>query len=287
MNQFGQRVSFGFGGGLTPIVKKLLIANFAAYILLYVLQIQSIRAGAEPALFKYLALIPKDVTQSFKLWQLFTYQFLHSYESIFHVLFNMFALWMFGCEVERHLGSKDFLKYYLFTGIGAGLFLILFNWNSTTPVIGASGAIYGVLVAFAVLFPNRIITLLLFFILPVSLKAKHLVAILIGISIFSGMQGQLFGITDGVAHLAHLGGALVGFLLLKSDDLINSVARKTAEEQFKRRTAQKVKRDESRQAKREEIDRILDRINKVGYENITEKEKATLKRASEYLENES
>jgi membrane associated rhomboid family serine protease len=279
MNQFGQRMSFGFGGGLTPVVKKLLIANFAVYIL----HMMTIKMGNPPPMLTFFALTPAQVTQNLAFWQLVTYQFLHSHIRIFHILFNMFALWMFGCEVERHLGPKQFLKYYLFTGIGAGIFFILFNWNSPINIIGASGAIYGVLVAFAVLFPNRIITLLLFFVLPISLKAKHLVAILIGISIFSGMQGQLFGVSDGVAHLAHLGGALVGFLLLKSNDLTNSIAQKVAEEQFKRRTALKSKREENHRSKREEIDRILDRINEVGYKNISEKDKATLKKASEHL----
>lgn len=282
MNPFGNRSNIRFGGGLTPVVKNLIIANFVVYVFQWI----TIGMGDTPPFLKYFALIPYQVTNYFTLWQLLTYQFLHSYSSIFHILFNMFILWMFGGDVERELGSKQFLRYYLFCGVGAGIFFILFNWNSPTYVIGASGAIYGVLVAFGVLFPNRIVTLLLFFVLPVSMKAKHLVAIIVGISLFSGIQGQIFGVHDGVAHLAHLGGALVGFLLLKSDDLTGLIVAKIAEEQFRRRAAQKVKRDQERRSKQQEIDRILDRINEVGYENISKEEKQFLKKASEYLENE-
>lgn len=264
------------------MVKKLLIANFAVYVLQWV----TLNLGDMPPLIRYFALVPAQVTSGPAFWQLGTYLFLHSYNSLFHILFNMFALWMFGGEVERSLGSKQFLKYYFFTGIGAGIFHILFNWNSMGYVIGASGAIYGILAAFAILFPDRVITLLLFFVLPVSLKAKHLVLILIGISVYSGIQGQLFGITDGVAHLAHLGGALVGFLLLKGDYITKQVAGMAAEQQMKRRAAQKMKQDETARKKREDLDRVLDRINEVGYNNITDKEKAILKDASDFLENE-
>lgn len=280
MNVYNQRVRFGFGGGLTPVVKYLLIANIVFY---FIQMIVFLRTHVSLAVF--LGLQPYDIIHHFKIWELGTYIFLHSEQSIFHIFFNMFVLWIFGCEVERWMGAKKFLRYYFIAGIGAGLFHIIFNWGSQIPVIGASGAIYGVLVAFAVIFPDRIVTLLLFFILPVSLKAKHLVAIFVGISLFSGIVG-IFGSSDNVAHFAHLGGAFVGYLMLRSNVFFGKIIRKIRVIQQQQKTAVEQKRLQNIREKREEVDRILDRINEVGYEGITEQEKQNLKKASEFLSKE-
>lgn len=269
------RMQFGFGSGLTPVVKKLLIVN----VVVFVMQMFTQPFG-EP-ITRLFALRPNFVITHFAIWQLFTYMFLHG--GIFHIFFNMFALWMFGCEVERTIGSREFLRFYILTGIGAGLFHFFFNWNSLSPVIGASGAIYGVLVAFAVLFPDRIVTLLLFFILPVSIKAKYLVAIFVGISLLLGIQGQLFGISDRVAHLAHLGGAAVGFLLLKKNNLMLDVARRISRRQELKRTTVARHKEEDIRQKRKEVDQILDKINQVGFDNISDREKKLLKEFSEFL----
>ncbi|NIA30218.1 MAG: rhomboid family intramembrane serine protease [Actinobacteria bacterium] len=235
----------------------------------------------------FFALRPDQVTHSMAFWQLGTYLFLHNPKPpFFHILFNMFTLWMFGGEVEHVLGSKKFLRFYLMCGVGAGMFYILFNWNSPIPVIGASGAIFGVLVAFAVFFPERIITLLLFFVLPVHLKAKHLVAIFIAITFFSSIQGQLSGVTSGVAYLAHLGGALVGYLLLRGDSVFAKFLREIRFRQEKKKIMQKQREQDNVRQKRAEIDRILDRINEVGYDKISDKEKEFLKKASEFLSRE-
>jgi len=270
MEFYGRRYQVGFGGSLTPVVRDLLIANLAIYVLKWFTPVQDL-----------LALRPVDVTTKFAVWQLVTYMFLHGH--LFHILFNMFTLWMFGCEVENALGSKTFFKYYMITGIGAGIFNVIFAWNSPIPIIGASGALYGVLVAFAVLFPNRVITLLIFFVLPVSVKAKYLVAIFIGISLFSSIQGQVFGVSDGIAHLAHLGGAVVGLILLKGNALVGIVSREIRYRQFQRRSEKARRRDLEIRRKRDEVDRILDRINEVGYDGISEAEKEYLKKASEFL----
>ena len=127
----------------------------------------------------WLSLIPVKVTEDFQIWRVFTYMFLHG-RDLFHLLFNMFILWMFGPEIERVLGSKRFLKYYLFTGAGAGLCSLVTNPFDFILVVGASGAMYAIMLAFAIYFPNR--KLLLFFIIPV--KAKFLV---IGLIIFELM----------------------------------------------------------------------------------------------------
>ena len=207
--------------------------------------------------------------------------FLHG--SFMHIFFNMFTLWMFGCEVERGMGSQNFLRFYFLTGLGAAFFHMIFNWGSSIPVIGASGAVYGVLVAFAVMYPNRVITLLLFFVLPISIKAKYLVAIFVSISLIAGIQGQLFGATTGVAHLAHLGGAIVGFILLRHNEFIAGIVQKIRIRQQQKKIAEEERRQEDIRQKRTEVDRILDKINEVGYEKISEKEKQILKEFSEYL----
>jgi membrane associated rhomboid family serine protease len=275
-----RRISFGLGHPLTPMVRNLLIANAAAYLIQLIFSSQ----GANSFIIRQFALWPQQLWKEWTLWQLVTYQFLHG--SFFHLFFNLFTLWMFGCDVEGILGSRRFLGFYLLSGIGAALFHLLFNAHTMVPVIGASGAIYAVLVAFALYFPNRVITLLLFFVLPVEIKARYLVAIFIGISLFSGLSSTLFGASDGVAHLAHLGGALTGYLLLRGGptlrDLIFEIDKRR---QWRRMAAQK-RRKTLEMNKRAEIDRLLDRINEVGYDALSKEEKETLHKNSKYIKDE-
>jgi membrane associated rhomboid family serine protease len=259
------------------MVRALILMNSAVYVL----QILTMRSGMIES---YFALWPDRVISQFSLWQLFTYMFLHG-PSVFHILFNMFALWMFGSDVERAMGSVRFLWYYLSTGIGAALFHMAFNWDSLTPVLGASGAIYGVLVAFAVLFPEREITLLLFFVLPIHLKAKYLAGVFMLIALIAGFQSHIGG-SDGVAHLAHLGGGLVGFLLLRGTYLVRSWTFELAKRWQWQQMARKRRHQANKNEKRIEIDALLDKINQVGYGNLTAKEKASLKKAAEQLSDE-
>jgi len=273
MPHYQRTMQFGFGGSLTPVVKKLLIANGAIFVLQFMLP--------GDMLIRYFALFPNQIITQFALWQLVSYMFLHG--NLWHIFFNMFTLFMFGREVERYFGSKKFIQFYALTGISGGICHILFNWGATIPVVGASAAIYGVLVAFAVLFPHRVITLLLFFILPIQLKARTLVLVFVGLSLFMGLQSQLYGTSESVAHLAHLGGALAGYLYLRHRHLFGSIVRKVANYQKQRQEKQRIKRETELRKRKKEIDRILDHINDVGYENITDEEKQVLKKASDYL----
>jgi len=268
---------YRFGPSLTPMVRNLLLLCGVVYL---VQMITSRSNGIEG----WLALWPQQVINRFALWQLVTYLFLHG--SLLHLVFNLFTLWMFGCDVERALGSKRFIWYFLITGVGAGLFHLAFNWNSLTPVIGASGAIYGVLVAFAVLFPNREITLLVFFVLPVRLKAKYLAAIFMTISLIAGIQGQILASDGGVAHLAHLGGGLVGFILLRGTTALQGVLFEMRKRAQWRKMAKQKRKEEKKQLHRVQIDELLDKINQVGYTNLTAHEKAMLKKAAEQLADE-
>jgi membrane associated rhomboid family serine protease len=264
-------IHFGFGAGVTPVVRNLLVINTGIWIL---------QQFWGPFLLTHFSLSPLSISNDLAVWQLFSYMFLHG--GFFHLFFNMFTLWMFGGEVERSLGSRQFLKYYMATGVGAGIFQLLANWGSPSIIIGASGAIYGVLLAFAVLFPNRLI--MLFFIIPI--RARTLILLYIGISLLLGLQSSMFGTSDGVAHFAHLGGAAVGFFLLRGHYLYNYVIERIAERQQRKRQEREQQRLNRIMQKRRDIDTILDRINEIGYENISEEEKSYLREASEFLANE-
>ena len=197
-------LDLGFGGGLTPAVKNLLILNVSAFVVSYLLA-----AAGYGGLIQYLMLIPYYVTRQLFLWQLVTYMFLHG--GFFHILFNMFALWMFGCELERTWGTRRFLNYYFMTGIAAGATVVLVNPSTTVATLGASGAIYGILLAYGILFPDRLI--LLYFIIPI--RAKYFVMIMGAIEFLTAisMPGSL------VSHVAHLGGMAYGFLYLRGRPL--------------------------------------------------------------------
>ena len=214
------------GPELTPIVKLLIIANGAVFVVSYLLA-----ALGKVYIGHWLGLRPHDVTHSLYIWQLGTYLFLHG--GFFHILFNMFALWMFGSDLEKTWGSKKFLYYYFLTGIGAGICDVLVHPSATSITIGASGAVYGLLLAFGLHFPDR--PILLYFFIPV--KAKYFVMILGGIAFLStvGSSGS------GVSHVAHLGGMIFGYLYLRRLDLFFQVGMRYQEwKEAKRRRKFKV-----------------------------------------------
>jgi membrane associated rhomboid family serine protease len=189
------RYRFSFGYGLTPMVKKLMIIMGAFFFL---------QLLVSPRITLYLGLVPVLVWKKLFLWQLVTYIFLHG--GISHILFNLLALWMFGGELESTWGSSRFLRFFLFCGIGAGICTVVFSPDQFIPVIGASGAIYGILLAFGWLFPNRLIYI--YFLFPIP--AKYFVIIFGLIELYASMAGT----GGGIAHLTHLGGLLFGFLYI-------------------------------------------------------------------------
>jgi len=237
--EYGTQYRASFGGAFTPAVKLLIIINVAVYVIEMFL-----RSAAGPDAWDlaltWFALNPVLVLKSFFVWQLVTYQFMHSLSSIFHLLFNMLMLWMLGCEIERVWGATKFVRYYLVCGIGAGVLNCAFAFGSQT--IGASGAVFGLLVAYGVLFPTR--TILFWGIFPMS--ARQLVILLALIELFSlGAFGQ-----DGVARFAHLGGALTGYLLIKG---VWNPRRFYDEVRWKlrRRRFKKIEREDSRRSDRD------------------------------------
>ena len=195
-----------FGGPATRTIKALITVNIAVYVL----QIISHLLGSN-AIDLYFGLVPIRVTHSLMLWQFGTYMFLHG--GVFHILFNMITLYMFGNELERYWGTSRFLKYYFITGIGAGICSWLVAANSGAVVIGASGAIYGLLLAYGITYPNRIVYLN--FLLP--LKVKWLVIIMGAMAFLSSLGGS----DSGIANIAHLGGMVVGYLYLKGKEWLD------------------------------------------------------------------
>lgn len=155
-------------------------------------------------LIRYGALWPLG-SPYFEPWQLFSYMFLHA--SFSHIFFNLFALWIFGQALENYWGTRRFATYYLLTGIGAAL-IHMWIGGGGAPTIGASGAVYGILIAFGMMFPDRYIMLL---IPPIPIKAKYFVFIFGAIELIFGVTGT----QSGIAHFAHLGGMVAGFILIK------------------------------------------------------------------------
>ena len=227
----------------------------------------------------------------FQIWQLFTYMFLHA--DIIHLIFNMLPLWMFGSELEEMWGRKIY-DFYLTCGVGAAVANLFFApmFSQVGPTVGASGAVFGILIAFGLLFPDRLI---FFMLIPIPIKAKYFVIYYIVAEIFS------VGSVDNVAHIAHLGGAAVGLLMLMLDGSVrnpfssSSFSSPMFKSQPKRNpfvykdiSDAKVY-DEKIEPKKEEennqikIDEILDKISKGGYQSLTAEEKRFLFEASKKM----
>ena len=193
--------SYGNRGGLPQGLKALLIANAAVFAVEW--------AGGRTLdeLFSYFALVPYAVVHWFFIWQPVTYMFLHG--GVWHLLWNMLALWMFGRDLEQAWGTRRFLRFYFFCGTGAGLCVVAMNYlfgDPAIPTVGSSGAIYGILLASAVLWPDRII--LFNFLIPLKMKYY---AIIIGVLAFMGS----LNLNSGVSNVAHLSGMAFGYLFLK------------------------------------------------------------------------
>lgn len=198
-------VAYSFGPGpLSPAIKLLIISNVIVYLVSLVVPTLTIELG----------LVPRAVVEELAVYQLATYLFLHG--GIGHLLVNMLSLWMFGTELERTWGTRFFTKYYFVTGMGAGVATIVWALSGLpygdsiyySLVIGASGAVYGVLLAYGIYFPHRLI----YFFGVFPLQARFFVMIVGAMAFLSSVGAG----GSGVAHTAHLGGLLVGYLYLKS-----------------------------------------------------------------------
>ena len=296
------------------MTKNLLVINILAYAATWVLKGSGVDLNGLLGLHFFLA-------SEFHVYQFLTYMFLHG--SFTHILFNMFALWMFGSVIERVWGPKKFLFYYIVCGVGAGIVQELVQYGSYMAqglaayqyvnmggaqismdsyinlwtTIGASGAVYGILLAFGMIFPNERLFIIPF---PFPIKAKWLIVGYIAIELFSAMSGP----GDGVAHMAHLGGMLFGYLLIRywrnhpdssqrfgrsyGQEFFDNLRRKYEDRQHNQRMHAEQTRWEERRREtdeeynvrqkqnQEEIDAILDKIRKSGYDSLTKEEKKKL-----------
>jgi membrane associated rhomboid family serine protease len=286
---------FGGFSFFPPVIKGLLMANGAVFLLVEFLGTLKLDGvSLQYFVYRYFALLP--LGEGFLPWQLVTYQFMHG--GFWHLFFNMFfGLWMFGMEIEHTWGSKKFLIFYLSCGVIAGLAQLILSpllepsSMGAVPVVGASGAVYGVLVAFGMMFPDRHI--FLYFLIPV--KVKYFVMFLIVLGIFS------VGDPTNIAHLAHLGGALAGYVFVLYDrkyiplgGLFSrirwwwnslSVDTKQPGEDSGRATIIDISHGTEREEQDDQrrIDEILDKISRGGYQSLTEDEKKVLFDASRKL----
>lgn len=290
------RPQFGGFRFFPPVLKNIILITVGVYILQMVFQ-SGLTFGGEPIhnwFVRTFYLWP--LGSHFMPWQLVTYMFLHG--GFFHIFFNMLMLWMFGMELENTWGSKKFLIFYLTTGIAAGLanLFIAPLFSTPGPTIGASGGVYAVLVAFAMMFPDRYIYL--YFFLPV--RAKYMISFFILLEVFNGISGTM----DGIAHIAHLGGAVVGAIWVvldrrgSIDKMLSNVGKKSQvgggsawdssprEAKFYEFTSGKDRpktKDPEFDESQKRIDDILDKISVSGYSSLTEEEKSILLDASKRI----
>ena len=302
-----------------PIVtKNLLIVNVVAFLVCYLFG----KDASGNFMLNDILGLHFFMASDFHVYQLITYMFMHG--GFEHIIFNMFALWMFGCVVERVWGAKKFLFYYIACGVGAGLFqeaaqyvsylyndfsayqfivdangtrLPMGDYLNLWTTVGASGAIYAILLAFGMIYPNERIFI---FPLPVPIKAKYFVIGYAAIELFSALATR----GDGVAHIAHLGGMVFGFFMIRywrkqmeggyhnssTQDAFDKVRNmfggrnKYTKQRFDytrnenyTTDFQPTDQDEQRKkANQVEIDRILDKIRKSGYDRLSKEEKQTL-----------
>ncbi|MBL7092037.1 MAG: rhomboid family intramembrane serine protease [Candidatus Omnitrophica bacterium] len=244
---------------MTHTVKKLIIVNVVLFILIHL--------TPKFGWLTLFGLVPGSVFGRFHLWQLATYMFLHL--GLWHLALNMLMLWFFAPAIESNWGRRQFLFYYFFCGIGAGLCSWVTAFRSSIPVIGASGAVFGILVAYAMMFPETVI--LLFFIFP--MKIRHAVLVLAGINLL----GALSQPNAGIAYFAHLGGGLFGYLYLKSEWLRRQASYWSAFSLTGWRRKRKTAKEESRREDLErQVDRILDKVSRHGMDSLSGKERKAL-----------
>lgn len=255
-------------GTTRPMVRNLLVITVGMFLFDWRLGLES-----------YLALRPYDLLVSGHLWQLLSYGFLHA--DFMHLFFNMFGLWMFGTQLERIWGGRHFLIYYLSCIVGAGVFHILAGLllhGSAPAVVGASGAIYGLIAAYGVLFARQ--KIYLFAVIP--MKASTFALLFGAIALLSGLAES----ADGVAHFAHLGGMLTGLVLIFWKPAL--VQWRAKRHQARMRRVLKVHRFETLDTARIEsqVDALLDKINRQGIQVLSREERRFLDEASAWLRNQ-
>ena len=247
-------------------VKFLLIVNIVVFVLVEL-------SGQQSLLFRTFGLVPSLVWSKFKIWQLFTYLFIHG--GIFHIFFNMFVLWMFGKDLENQWGKMEFLLFYFVCGIGAGLITVLFNVNSIVPIVGASGAIYGLLLAYGFTYPNQMVYMYGLF----PLKVKYMVLGLGAIAFFASLSAS----QSNVSHITHLSGMIIGLIFIYFNINWKVIKLWYIRMRLKGLSQQPAKQDNEEAQMKKQVDKILDKLNDSGWDSLTEQEENYLTQASKRL----
>lgn len=257
---------FSPSGTMPRAIKILLIANVSAFLLDYLTGGRYIR--------EWFALDPNRVLHDMQVWRLGSYLFVHEIHSnFFHLILNMLLLWMFGSPVAETLGERKFYWFYFSTGVFSGVCSLIFYTvtNNPTTIIGASGALFGVMVAFAVFFPTQ--QILILFLFPV--QARYAVLI------FSAVELLSITSNDNIAHITHLGGAVFAFAYFKLEgrgvELLDRWRNRKVEEKHR---ASRKSQEETAQTMID-IDPILKKISQTGMGSLTKEEKEKLEKASE------
>jgi membrane associated rhomboid family serine protease len=241
MSYYRQDPFRSHGGGVTigvpsvtPVVRALMIACGAVWLVQVLLSYQGV------PLSRWLGVVPAQVIRG-QVWQVATYMFLHDTQSPLHILLNMLMLWMFGSDLERHWGGREFLRYYLISGIGGGVFatvmglLMAGRGEDQFVTIGASGAVFGLIVAYGTVFADRTVLFMMLF----PMRARTMAMILFAITFFYTFSQR----ASGVSHIGHLGGAVVGYLYLRRVWRIGSLYREVRW-RIRRRKFQVLHRDD-------------------------------------------
>jgi len=270
-------------------VKLLIILNIS----IFVIQIIALNFSMDQynhGIMEYLfALWPGLIVDKLFIWQLFTYQFLHG--GILHLFFNMWVLWMFGNELEEVWGKNEFLKYYLFSGTGAGIIIFMVNYfllDQLNPTLGASGAILGLLLAYAMYWPER--TIIIWFVIPV--KVKYIVLVIGLISILSSIDPRDRSM---ISHVGHLGGMVAGYLYLRfyrgkkvfglmgygnvsTGTAIFNFLKRFRKDNFNKK--KDIFRYTNKEQREQKVDELLEKITKNGIHSLTKSEREFLLEAS-------
>ena len=245
----------------TDAIKALIIINVGMYLL-------QIITSSQIDMVRVFGLSTQTIWPL--IWQPITYMFMHG--GVWHVAINMFVLWMFGSELETIWGRNEFLKYYFVTGVGAGIIWLFFNIGGSSAIlIGASGAVYGILMAYAMIFPNR--TVYVYFLFPV--KVKWFVLFIGAIAFFSSI-----GTSSNISHLTHLSGMLIGYLYLHFSGQWRNISFNFRKKIIELKTTQKKKVNEQDMKLQQEVDMLMDKANICGWESLSDEEQVKLQSSS-------
>lgn len=275
---YGQPEPRGSVYGLTPVVKAILIANAAVFVLDYLILQRS--TGYPPPLLKFGAFTIESGLHELRLWEFFTFQFLHANE--LHILLNSVGLFFFGPWLERHLGSRHFLIYYLLCGAaGAGFYTLISYLGiiplvTYMPLVGASAGIYGIFMGVAIVSPDLRVQLLF---PPIVLTMRQIAIVILA---FATVK-VIFNLKNAGGDAGHLGGAILGFLLMRFAPWLGRAPKMDIHApRFSQRYESKLSpRSNLQLSEDSEVDTILDKISKEGFQSLTEEEKAILKKAAE------